>query len=236
MKRIVALASLYEPMEFLENRIRNLNDCDMSSTLVYWSDCSTVETWADVEKIVRSQCRFDYLLDHHPERKTLYWTWNWIVGKARSEGVVEYFCAANVDDIAHPAYFRTMGALLDHRKDLQIAGCAWLNTDVKGQLWPPPKIIGTQNVDADTSMGHFAMWRASLHDVVGEFNPLMVAAGDLEFWRRTKKICGREALGATQELLACYLYHGKNLWYTAKGPNGENGADWDHNTFIHGIY
>jgi hypothetical protein len=224
MNKIVGLASLYEPLEFLENKIRNFNQCDMSDTLIYFSDCSSEGTWAEVEKTIKSECKFDYLVDHHSERKTLYWTWNWIIGKTC--GAV-YYCNTNVDDILHPQYFEKMSAYLDKHPETEIAVSSWYRTYTKNQIWIPEydKLIVP---DPASTCGHFPMWRASLHDRVGLFNPQMVVIGDTEFWHRVRKKFSMSALAVYPEPLGCYLYHGKNLYHTAKSPDGgTSGEGWD---------
>jgi hypothetical protein len=225
---VVGLASLYEPLEFLENKIRNFNQCDMSGTIIYFSDCSSPETWAEVEKIVRSNCKFDFVIDHHAERKTLYWTWNWIIEHTRD--VAKYYVTTNVDDILEPTYFKKMSAFLDEHPEFEIACMSWLVTEEKGQIWPPKWNPGqNQVVNPDRSCGHFPMWRASLHDPdrIGLFIPEMVVIGDAEFWDRIKRKYGLPVFGVHPEWLACFLSHEKNLYRTGKGPDGGSGEAWD---------
>lgn len=224
--RVVGMASLYEPLEFLETRIANLNQCDLSETIIYWADCSSAPTWREVRKLVASNCRFPYTLDHFEERTTLYWTWTWIARMAVAR-CAEYITNVNVDDLHHPEYFRRMPSFLDDNKIVQIVGCSWLVTAKKGMVWPPDA-ENNQRLSADMgTMGHFPMWRTSLFGEVGYFDERMLVIGDADFWDRIHSKYGTSAFGHVWDHLACYTTHGCNLYSTAKGPHGESGEAWD---------
>ena len=78
-----------------------------------------------------------------------------------------------------------------------------------------------------STVGHFPMWRSSLHDAVGLFDDRAVCIGDALFWSKTISKFSHAAIAEQPEVLACYLSHSNNLYYTAKGPNGEGGEAWD---------
>lgn len=229
MPKIIALASLYEPLEFLNNRIDNLNTCDMDGVLVWWLDVSRKSTWDKVKTILK-RCEFKYEVSHNPRRQTLYWAWNWIINQSKQSGHwPKYFCNTNVDDINRPEYFQIMSVYLDNHPKKDIVCCNWLNTNIKDQYrWPPQANGGLSEVDPQLTLGHFPMWRSSLHneDEVGMFDSRMVAIGDSDFWARIKKK-GPDAIGKLDRTLACYLSHQNNLYYKAQGPNGESGEAYD---------
>jgi SAM-dependent methyltransferase len=216
MAKIVVLASLYEPLEFLEAKIKNLNQAKMDGVEVFFSDCSSEETWAKVRDLISNNCKFTYRLDHYPIRRTLYWTWNWIIDQSNG---ATYFCNSNVDDITAPDYFQKMSKTLDEDPGVQIIASPWHTTHGKGQIWPP-KFHNTTIPDLRNTCGHFPMWRASLHTVLGKFNAKMEAMGDAEFWYRIRKKFGIGSLRVHSEVLGCYLSHDKNLYAIAdKGPD-----------------
>jgi hypothetical protein len=227
--KTVALASLYEPLEFLESKIANFNQSNHSDVLVYMSDCSSEKTWKEVDKLVRSKSKFEYVLDHHQKRETLYWTWNWIIDKTIGSKP-QYYCTTNVDDVVHPDYFAKMSSFLDSNPTIQIVGCSWLLTTIPGEIWPPASSnsqILTQEL-AIRTLGHFPMWRASLHPSIGLFDPRMFIIGDDDFWLRIKARFGTNAIGTiSKEYLGCYLQHTNNLFHTAKAPNGMSAEGWD---------
>lgn len=229
MPKIIALASLYEPLEFLENRINNLNQCNMDDVTVWWLDVSPQSTYLKVKKIVK-KCEFSYRISHNPQRQSLYWAWSWIIKQSKQDDIYPtYFCNTNCDDINHPDYFNVMSSYLDNHPDKKIVCCNWLNTNIKNQFMWPPKSDALSQVDPSKTLGHFPMWRASLHSPndVGSFNPEMVCIGDADFWSRIKRKHGNESIGKLNRTLGCYLSHANNLYYKAKGPNGESGESHD---------
>jgi hypothetical protein len=223
--KVVGLGSLYEPLPFLEDRIRTLNDSVLRDVLIYWVDCSPPAVFEEVRRIVEDKCRFGYRLEHLPERTTLYWTWNHIIEKTRE--CTEFFTPINVDDLQDPLYFQKMTSFLDEHPEFLIATCPWLLTDAKGQDWPPTATGTHLVVDTRASLGHFPMWRSAAHDAVGLFDPAMVASGDWDFWDRIRERFGRGKFGVHPEPLGCHLLHENNLRRTGTGPSGECGQAWD---------
>lgn len=223
--KIIGLASLYCPLEFLETRIENLNRCDMSGVSIHWVDCSPINIAIEVERLIEEKCKFDYEFEIIDHRTTIYWTWNRIISRTRR--YARYYTNVNVDECYHPLYFQRMAAFLDTHPEYEIAAVPWLLTKTKNQLWPP-KVYDAHNVvDIGFTLGHFPMWRASLHDKVGMFHPQMVAIGDWDFWNRIRKKLGRGAMGVLDDYIACHLVHEGNLLDVAKGPDGRPGGDWD---------
>lgn len=227
-KRIFCLASLYEPLEFLENRIANFNQCDLSEAVVCFVDVSTPTTWAKVEKIIQGKAKFEYTLHHHAERKSLYWVWNWIIDKCMLECKPVYFCNTNVDDINHPEYFKKMSTYLDENPKIKLVASPWGVTQIKGQRWPAQMERGIVTPEPKKTCGHFPMWRASLHtSPVGKFHSDMVCVGDSFFWAKIRKEYGLNSLAVHPETLGCYLSHENNLYHMSRGPKGQKGEAWD---------
>jgi hypothetical protein len=231
MPKIVALASLYEPLEFIETRIKNFNECNMDDVLVWFLDVSPDETYQKAKNIVLKNAEFDYKFSHHGKRETLYWAWNWMIKQSKKDGVwPKYFCNTNVDDVNHPDYFNLMSKYLDENLEKYITCCNWYNLNIKGvHNWD--KIVKTHpsEVNPKLTLGHFPMWRSKLHDKtdVGYFNRKMVVIGDADFWSRIKNTCGEKAVGKLNKYLGGYLSHENNLYYKGQGPNGVSGEAWD---------
>ena len=223
--KIVGMCSLYEPLAFLQNRIRNLNQCDLLEATIFFADCSSEPTWKEVQKVITSDCKFRYRLHHFNTRTTLYYTWDWIIGQTLNDGVV-YYCNSNVDDIQDPLYFRKMSQFLDQNPQAKIVACPWYVTKTKGQIWPPKYDLQT-GPTVNTTMGHFPMWRADLHRVGIMFDERMLAVGDSYFWSAVRTKYGPSVFAIHPEILSCYLTHENNLYYAARGPRGESGEAWD---------
>lgn len=226
-KRIFCLASLYEPLEFLADKIANFNQCDLSEASVRFVDVSSGPTWEKVERLIKAEAKFDYELTHFEQRKSLYWVWNWIIDDCFAKYKPQYFCNTNVDDLNHPDYFRKMSKYLDENRSIAILAAPWGVTRTKHQQWPAIAEDGNVIPDVTKTCGHFPMWRAKVHRRVGNFNQDMVCIGDADFWNRTKRYFGREAFAVHPEVLGCYLSHSNNLYTVSRGPNGQKGEVWD---------
>lgn len=223
--KIVGLASLYEPLEFLETKVANLNSCDLSETLIHWCDCSSEKTWKEVEKIL-TKSKFEQKVEHVGERETLYWTWNHIILESGwPHAGPEYFTNVNVDDIHAPEYFKILSRLMDQNPEIQVIAPAWHHMEKK----PDGAVerIDVRHPKPGSTMGHFPMWRASVHQKVGIFDERMVAIGDSDFWNRVKHKFGVGAFAVHDVPLAIFLLHENNLYFTSRGPHGESGEGWD---------
>lgn len=222
--KIVGICSLYEPLAFLENRIRNLNQCDLTNSMIYFADCSSQQTWVQVKQIIERNCHFAYMTHHFNIRTTLYYTWDWVVRQMMTQ--TQYFCNINVDDIQDPTYFKKLSGYLDAHREVKIVSCPWLITNIKGEIWPP-KHNSVSGPDINKTMGHFPMWRSEIHIGGVMFDPKMMCIGDSYFWGWTKKKYGPQSLAIYPETLCCYLSHENNLYYSSRGPHGESGEAWD---------
>lgn len=228
---IICLASLYKPMEFLCSKIDNFNAVLPQNAAVWFADCSPPEVWLEVQNTINVRSRFRYILSHFSNRTTLYYTWNWIIKHAIQAYDPKYFCNTNVDDIIGPEYFKIMPQTLEINNTIYLVACSWYVTHDKGQTtWPPPSCDGISVVTDIGSFGHFPMWRASLHKLVGLFDPNMLAIGDSDFWSRVKGTLGQAAMRKISEALCCYVSHSNNLYYAAKGPDQQSGESWDIGT------
>lgn len=224
--KIIGMASLYEPLQFLSNRIRNLNQCNLKDVLIYFADCSKPETWEQVKKTIESEAKFNYSLSHFDQRTTLYYTWHWIIDQTLNTQNPQYYTNVNVDDIHYPDYYQKMSTYLDQHPETHIVACPWHITKIKGQIWPP----NYDNASGPTlgkTLGHFPMWRAGLHREGLNFDSRMVAIGDTYFWLGIKNKYGTKAMAIHPETLACFLSHDNNLYWVAKGPHGQSGEAYD---------
>jgi len=226
MTKVVGICSLFEPLEFLQTKLENLAQCDLRGIVIYVADCSPAKTQNKVAEIITNYKQLPLIFIRLPKRETLYATWNILIRRARTEERPTYFTNVNVDDLYDPQYFQKMASFLDSHPHIQIASCPWYITKIKGQKWPPQ--YHTQSgMSKGSTIGHFPMWRSSLHEVVGFFDDRAVCIGDALFWNKIIGHFGHGVIAEQPETLACYLTHEKNLYYTAKGPHGGSGEAWD---------
>ena len=140
------------------------------------------------------------------ERETIYAAWN--RGIKASRGT--YLTNANADDRHRPDALEIMARTLDEHPD---AGLVWANmylTAVENQPfhaatpmgrsdWPP---FDRRTLAVYNFVGPQPMWRRSLHDRHGWFDPSFEIAGDYEFWLR---LAEQERFLLIPEILGLYL-------------------------------
>jgi hypothetical protein len=126
-----------------------------------------------------------------------------------------------------PNLYRNLCGVLDDGCDF--AYPSWYTTGVENQQWGtlhsvdmggrPGHYAGDISI---AGVGHFPMWRRSLHEKIGLFDERYMALGDADFWARCYYSAQAKFVWHNQ-FEACYLYrNGDNLW------NREiNGKEWD---------
>lgn len=224
MAKILGLASLFEPLEFLEEKVQNLNSCSLQDVEVHFRDCSSEPTWREVERLLKD-CRFKYRAIHVPERETLYTSWNHLIlSSGWPLSGPKYLTNVNVDDTYHPDYFEKLSSFLDQHEDIQLVAPSWYHINlVRGK----EVVEDIRSPNPKVTMGHFPMWRAAAHLAVGLFDPRMIVVGDSDFWGRLREKFGYKAFAVIPEPLAGFLWHEKNLYRTAVGPQGQSGEGYD---------
>ncbi len=114
---------------------------------------------------------------------TLYDAWN--RGIKRSEG--EYLTNINTDDRLYPGALQKMIDVLDNNPDV---GVVYPDVDRVDEIDGEPfgQFTWAEGGLADLLRGCFLgpmpMWRKSLHDEHGLFDPDMHSSGDYDFWLR----------------------------------------------------
>lgn len=129
-------------------------------------------------------------------REPLYAAWNRGVRLASGR----YLTNANADDRLRPDALERLARELDTHPDVGVVYGDSYVTSTPNAVWggeytldyPPYYPTGcthwpqvTASVMAERCViGPQPMWRASVHDVVGAFDPSYLMAGDYEFWAR----------------------------------------------------
>lgn len=211
MNKLTVLVSCYNSGEWLENRIQNLlQSTHAQHTEVVCINANSPDPLDD--EIPRRHPVTYFKLE---ERVSVYEAWNYAIQRTQSD----FIANANTDDLVAPdCYERLINALNDTRADYCYP--SWYVTNVPNLRWgehhphvDPSGSPGHYNGDLNTSgVGHFPMWRRSLHDRIGYFNPSFNALGDAEFWARAY-YCANAQFYWYNERLAIYLWRdGQNLW------------------------
>lgn len=221
MAKIAVLVSIYNSGEWLENRIINLlcskaiNDCD-----IYCLNADSPDPRDDaiMQKYLNlPNIKYVKLSN----RNSVYEAWNTMIQDSSSDFITN----ANTDDIVSPDCYSKLANILSSDDKYGFAYPSWLVTAKPNLQWTE-NMLSSSDISRDgdpgqycgdvakAGVGHFPMWRRSLHDIVGYFDPRYKALGDADFWARSYHIAKAHFVWV-REYLGCYLWrNGNNLWHT----------------------
>lgn len=221
------MVSIYNSGEWIENRLENLLQSTIINDMEIW--CINADSPDDRDHEIptrfakaHKQIKYERL----PKRNTVYEAWNYIIGKSKST----YITNANTDDIVAPRCYETLMSHLDKAgPSVGLAYCSWYTTGRPNQKWgdlhavAPDGRPGNFAGDLNTAgVGHFPLWRRSLHDEIGLFDASFQALADADWWARIHFV-SKKRLTWINELLGVYLWRGgANLWHQKM-----NREEWD---------
>jgi len=210
--KLTIMVSIYNSGEWIQNRLENLMRISNLSDTEIW--CINANSPDERDDQIPQKFPVKYF--KIPERISVYATWNYII--QRTSG--QYITNANTDDIVSPNCYEKLISILDNNGAYDFAYPSWYTTDIPNQKWGSLIDIDTSGCPGNFSgdinksgVGHFPLWRRSIHDKIGLFDEEFKALGDAEFWVRAyhkanSKFCW------VNEFLACYLWrNGNNLWH-----------------------
>lgn len=211
MPKLAVMVSIYNSGDWIENRLNNLLEHEDQQDLEIWCVNANSPDPRDHEIPQRYPCRYIKL----EERLTVYETWNYIIQNSDSK----YITNANTDDIVAPNCYTKLMGELDKDEQYGFAYCSWYTTAKPNQSWAslsehdPSGCPGHYCGNISTAgVGHFPLWRRSLHDKLGLFDPQYKALADADWWARCYYIGGTKFYWV-REYLGLYLWrHGQNLW------------------------
>lgn len=222
---LVAMVSLYKSGRWIKQRLDNLLETTLfkrGKMLVYCVNADSPDE--DDEKI---PLKYNHLPNFKYERIdfcTVYAAWNHVIRKTDTEFITN----ANADDLIAPTGYDSMIRLCE-TTGASMAYCAWYTIGPQHKKWS--SISGdfnhTSQYDPNTdnvSCGHFPLWRRSLHDVVGLFDPWFQAIGDADFWYRCWLNNIRDFELIQQPLGAYRWLSGGNLWHRTE--EGQRAKEW----------
>jgi hypothetical protein len=161
-----------------------------------------------------------------PKRVSVYAVWNFIIKTTKSV----YLTNANADDLVAPDCYQQLMRTLDTFGPTSgFAYPSWYVSDVPNLKWAEvPRLAnadgggkpGHYNGDlAAGGVGHFPLWRRSLHDKLGLFDERLRALADADWWARCWHV-GHTHFHWVADFLACYLWrNGENLWHQEINDN-----------------
>ncbi len=184
MVKLTGLLSTYHDLPLLQGRLDNLltQNVDMEYMVIAERNSGEVET---IDNWLIANPEYDELFaifqtDGIP---TLYDAWN--MGIEYSQG--EYLTNINTDDRLYPGALQKMIDVLDNDPEI---GVVYPDVDRVDEIDGEPFGQFTW-AEGDLAvllrgcfLGPMPMWRKSLHDEYGLFDPEMHSSGDYDFWLR----------------------------------------------------
>ncbi len=125
-------------------------------------------------------------------RETVYAAWNRAINAAQGR----YLANANTDDRHRADAFERMVAVLNENPSIDLVYADALITTTPNETFEQCTPTGTFNwLEPDRNallyrgcyVGPQPLWRRSLHDVYGLFDPSYITSGDYEFWLRVSQ-------------------------------------------------
>jgi hypothetical protein len=187
--KVSMIASLYRGGRFIERFLQNIT----SQTMFDASELIIIDAGSpdgERETIARYQKSFDNIVYQRIDfRIGIYEAWN--LGVALARGT--YLTNTNLDDLRRPDSIALQAAYLDNNPGVSVAYQEFFYTldadlsfdDVAKIGFTSELPIVTRHNLLDCNSPHNApMWRKSLHDSVGLFEPKYKSGGDHEFWLR----------------------------------------------------
>lgn len=215
MSKITIMVSIYQSGDWLENKLDNLSSIiNPHECEIYCVNANSPDP-RDDEIPRKFKCTYVKL----DERLSLYDTWNLIIKNTNSL----YITNSNTDDINSPSCFKELSKILDDNSNIDVVYPSWHCTGIPNlkwddsnyanKLWDNGGKPGQFAGDFDAAgVGHFPMWRRTLHDKIGFFNPKYTALADANFWCRAYYLANAKFMWYNA-FLGCYLWrNGENLW------------------------
>lgn len=224
---ITVMVSVYNSSKWLRLRLDNLLAMTTADKSEIW--CANASSPDPQDAVILAE----YAAQHANVKVidlpfcTVYGAWNEIIKRSDSD----FICNANSDDLCAPNCHEQL-VLACHEYDAPLAYCDWYS--VGGEMATWGKFTGTAssagayNPDSGlVSCGHFPLWRRSLHEQVGMFDPWFQALGDADFWYRGWKMGVRGFYRLRQPLGAYRWRSGDdcNLWHRVEGH--QRAAEWE---------
>lgn len=210
MKKLVAMVSLYNSGDWIENRLNNLLQSSLGDDLEIW--CVNANSPDPRDHDIPQKFSINYI--QLPERVTVYAAWNNVIENSQSV----YITNANSDDLVHPKCYELLINEIEQRK-CDLAYPSWYCTKIPNQNWDNLKRVssdapGTYSGNVQSAgVGHFPLWRRSLHAKLGLFDDSFRALGDADWWARCYWV-GKARFYWLNKKLGCYLWRdGQNLWH-----------------------
>ncbi len=183
MVKLTGLLSTYYDLPLLKGRLDNLVDQNLDEVIVIAEEGSeelgVINNWRSKHTLVRIRFR----IIRTAGIPTLYAAWNDAIDLSNGE----YLTNINTDDRLYPGALQKMIDVLDDNPDI---GVVYPDVDRVDEIEGEPfgqytwAEGGLAALLCGCFLGPMPMWRKSLHDEYGLFDPEMHSSGDYDFWLR----------------------------------------------------
>ena len=186
---VSAIVSTYNARRFIRGCLEDLE----AQTIADRLEIIVVDSGSEQdEKFVVAQMQQQYdniVYIRTEERETVYGAWNRGIRAARGK----YITNANTDDRHSPDALERLAHMLETRPDVVLVYADALHTQTANETFGAHTQTGVFHWhDWDRAalltkgcfIGPQPMWRRSVHDKYGYFDPDLVSSGDFEFWLR----------------------------------------------------
>lgn len=200
--KVSAIVSAYYAEKYILDRLENLIEQEPQPEIVVICQGDSSELALSAEFLRDHPNLPGFKIVTTPDIPTIYAAWN--LGVESASGV--YLTNANCDDRLYPGALGKLANVLDEYPQF---AAAYFNIDQMKEIGGEP--VGRfEWAEGDLSvllqgcfLGPMPMWRKSLHEEYGPFDPEMQSAGDYEFWLRLA--AAGERFFHLRETLGSYL-------------------------------
>ena len=186
---VSAIVSTYNAAEFIRGCIEDLERQTIADQLeIIVIDSASPQNEGEIVRELQERYQnIRYLRTE--QRETVYAAWNRAINMARGQ----YITNANTDDRHRRDAFELMVKTLDALPDVDLVYADVLITRIPNETFETttasdsytwPAWDRTKLLNKGCFIGPQPMWRRSVHDRYGGFDPSYVTSGDYEFWLR----------------------------------------------------
>lgn len=178
MGTVSAIVSAYYAEKYIEARLVNLESLSPRPEIIVVAQRGSVEA-----KAAKAHDCIYILTEDIP---TIYAAWNMAIRASNCD----YITNANCDDHVYPESYWIMAETLDNNAGVSLvygANGVVENGVTTYRARPDHRWDWFAALQKACFVGPMPMWRKSLHEKYGYFNPNYTSAGDYEFWLRIAK-------------------------------------------------
>jgi glycosyltransferase involved in cell wall biosynthesis/ADP-heptose:LPS heptosyltransferase/lipopolysaccharide biosynthesis regulator YciM/ubiquinone/menaquinone biosynthesis C-methylase UbiE len=223
---VSAIVSIYNAEQFIRGCIEDLESQTIADRLeiIIIDSASPQNEVAIVRELQGFYNNIRYLRTE--QRETVYAAWNRGIALARGR----YITNANVDDRHRSDAFELMTRVMESRPAVDLVYADVLITKTPNEAFDHHTLSGKyawcdwdRNIllDRGCFIGPQPLWRRSLHELYGGFDPTYVTSGDYEFWLR---ISQTSDFFHIRQPLGLYLAHPDSIEHRNEDRKGSENS------------